>query len=139
LNFAERNKSWFNQNTPDNTAMMAYAISADADLGTKYPDMPLPQRFSMVESMVNKRFNTSQPRNVLQAEPRRSSVNVKRDYVPTFADVKEPAVKELVDHYISKSEFTAKYAKGKYKPMTRDEYTKKLFKEGTIDKNGNLI
>lgn len=54
--FTERNKSWFNDSTPENIAAKAYAIAREDSIAKAHPDIPVAARLKMVEDEVKSKF-----------------------------------------------------------------------------------
>ena len=55
--FVERNSDWFNNETADNAAMVAYAQKKDSELAHHYPDWSLERRLYEIEKLVKTTFN----------------------------------------------------------------------------------
>lgn len=55
--FISENGDWFNETTPENSAMKTYAVALENELMAKYPDLSVHKRLEMVSSDIKKSFS----------------------------------------------------------------------------------
>lgn len=122
IEFAERNKQWFNTHTPLNTAMGNFAAGIDAQIEASHPQLSLKDRYLMVEEEVRKTFPQQFINTKQEAPSVVSTSNIKGD-VETSSKVSvkdlSPQQRSFGEHFI---------AKGLYKNLT--EYAQVLHKNG---------
>lgn len=93
-NFKFENRDWFNQSTPENTAMQAYAIAVDREVAIKYKELSNSKKLELVKDEVKKafphRFESPAPKSV-------------REVIPPSAPIAKRAVgddfSKLSDHH----------------------------------------
>lgn len=130
--FIERNKSWYNTETAENSAMMQYAVQKDSEMIQRYPHWPTERRLEEVERMVKRFFadkfeNPERNRASLVGAASRKPV-ADPDKI-TYHDL-PPEAKAIVDSFLKRARPNTK--KGKGQMMTRDQYAQRLLQNGAV-------
>jgi hypothetical protein len=56
MEFANKNADWFNQDTPENVSMSAYAVAMDNNIQRLNPNIPSEERYKQIDAAVRKQF-----------------------------------------------------------------------------------
>lgn len=123
--FVERNKNWFNMDTPQNCAMREYAIRMENRLLAQYPNWDLNQRFAKVEEEVKNlfydRFENPRAKKATSVESKTLHAPHSKNEI-TYEDL-PPDAKQIVNGLMNHT---------KNSKMTRDDYAMQLLKTGAI-------
>lgn len=124
--FVDRNKDWFNQSTPENSSMAAYATGLDTKLTSEHPEWSLGYRLSQVETMTKSYYGgKSEPtRQNRPAAVESKTARVTKDPRKIGYNDLPPEGKQIVRRFIKT---------GLVGNLTADEYAQQLVETGAIE------
>jgi hypothetical protein len=129
LQFAEKNKEWFNNNSPINRTMSIYAAQVMSEVESKSAHLSLPEKLELVEQDVRKEFS-KHFKNSKQDTPSAVALGSQKPGAESAALATArfltPAQKELGAQFVKK---------GVYKNL--DAYANALSKSGRLRRGDN--
>jgi hypothetical protein len=126
--FTERNKSWWNANTPENAAMSAFAIKVEENLALTQPNLSITERLVATERAIKEQFSHRfENPNRKKPQAVESKTNpVKRNHKDVGFDDLPSNLKVIVRNMLKMDR------RANDKKMTADQYTKQLLESGAI-------
>lgn len=123
--FMERNKKWFNDESPESSAMKGYAMQVELSLMKQYPGWEIGTRLDEVERQVKSFFhdkfeNPKRDKAVaVEGKIAKSSKNINQ---VTYDDLPAEA-KSVIDTF---------YKRNKKSSISRDQYAQQLVSSGAV-------
>lgn len=107
IEFAERNRQWFNTHTPLNTAMGNFAAGIDAQIEASQPKLTLSERYILVEEEVRKAFPQQFENKRQEAVPAVAVDTIKGSSDTKSASLRDltPAQRYLGEQFVQKGAY----------------------------------